>query len=724
MARKVVWGLDIGQGALKAVRAQVAEDRIEILAFDRIEYPPSAVESETDRDSAIRQALATFLGRHEVGKDLIFASTSAHNALVRFIKLPPVDRKNLPNLIRYEAHQQIPFPLDEVIWDYEALDRGFMPGEEIEVGIFAMRKEVIHRYLSNLTLVNLEVEVLQVSPLALYNFVAYEMPPETGATVVLDIGADDTDLVIVSRERVWTRTLPIAGNDLTVAVGRRFEIPFEKAEVLKKKASKSKYMREIYDAMKPALKGLIDEVQRSIGFYKGLHPETRIERLLALGNAFKLPGMGKFLMNNLQYPVVRLGGLQKFAINNAAGLDVYRENAMSFAVALGLAAQGVGKGSVRTNLLPKEIINRRIIRRKKYAAVAATAAVGGFVLMSYLNTAAALAKLGGAVVDQNAIQTLSTDISKREGDWNAARSEVPAIIGRIQAAASAGKRSEWPFILKLVNDVVPTEPNIKQQVRPGLEWRDGQRVDEPYKMFVGRNDIWVYDMEASSTGIQDSWSITLLGETRRTSADANIYLQKRLIEPLAEIPCLLDPRYPQSFAKHVYRLVNEDGVVVGEAVGTSGTLGFSEVIGGEGSPARRTPTRGERAPMLPGSGTGVGGREVRPGAQSVTPAKPKTEGRIFEVPYTRFTVEFIYDPSKKDATLAWQKEKEKAPETRPAGEAVAGEGGAQGSATVVAGAPTSGKEQASEEATGAAPGVRDAQTVPGQSAPGAADAAR
>ena len=128
-----VWGLDIGQGALKAVKGRVVDDRIEVLAFDMIEYSQLGERGEGDRDSTVRQALATFLGRNEIGRDKVFISAGAHSALVRFIKLPPVDRRNVANLVKYEAHQQIPFPLDEVIWDYQAVDRGLLPGEEIEV---------------------------------------------------------------------------------------------------------------------------------------------------------------------------------------------------------------------------------------------------------------------------------------------------------------------------------------------------------------------------------------------------------------------------------------------------------------------------------------------------------------------------------------------------------------------------------------------------------------
>ena len=659
MPKRAAWGLDLGQGGLKAVRTHIVGDRLEVLAFDRLEYGAAAVESETDRDSAVRQALATFLGRNEIGKDIVFASTSAHNALVRFIKLPPVDQKNLPNLIRYEAHQQIPFPLDEVIWDYEAMDRGFMPGEEIEVGIFAMRKEVIHRFLSNLALVNLEVELLQVAPLALYNFVSYEMPPEQGATVVIDVGADDTDLVVVSKERVWTRNLPIAGNDLTTAVGKRFEIPFEKAEVLKRKASKSKYRNEIYEAMKPVLKGLVDEVQRSVGFYKGLHPDTRIEKVLALGNAFKLPGLGKFVMSSLQYPTAKLGGLDNFQVNNAMRLNVYRENPMSFAVALGLAAQACGKGAINTNLLPREIINRRILRSKRYAGLVAAGAFACFVGLSFLNSSSALLMLKGSLKGEDKAQPLQAEITKRSTAYKKASGTVPGIVGGIEKIAnSVGDRSDWPFILRQIAKVIPDEPQLDEQKPPDMDkWKDGQVVDEPELLFPGRNDVWIGEMGITEAGIKGSWTITLTGECRRASFPALTYLEGTVLKKLRAIPCFLDAGWPtgHGWPDHVYKVVDVNGVVIGVAPASgSGSRSSGMAPGGRGAFAPGPAAAGGRGR---GPGPGRSPASMEPTAGKSVPSR-ETEGPTFIVPYTPFIVTFTYDPRKKEEALKLEREPE------------------------------------------------------------------
>jgi len=502
MAQNAVWGLDIGQGSLKAVRARKTGNKIEILAFDYVEYNLTNIDNDAELDAAVRQALTTFLGRYDVAGDEIIVSAPAHSALIRFIKLPPVERKKIKDIVRYEAHQQIPFPLEEVIWDYQTLDRGFVPGEEVEVGIFAMRKEVIHRFLSNLMLVNLESSVLQVAPIAVYNFIMYERPPSAGAVIVIDIGANNTDLLIVSQDRVWTRNLPIAGNDLTNAIGREFNLPFEKAETLKRKAAKSKFQAKIYEAMKPALKGLIDELQRSVGYYKSVNAGQRIDHILVMGSAFKLPGLGRFLLNNLQYEVRKLGAAQNYVIDNALNIDSYRENPLGFGVALGLVTQGLGMGSMTTNLMPEEIIYRRILSRKKPWAFVANGIFLAMVGINYLQAKGLEARYRGHKVPN--VESEVKQIIDETQQYQQLAGSLGGIDGQLNKFITPGKdRTYWLDILDGVFKPVQAEPPIDVGA-------DGKAIPPP---FGERNPIWVRSFTPSRPpGQLGDMDITLLIE--------------------------------------------------------------------------------------------------------------------------------------------------------------------------------------------------------------------
>src|SRR5438094_2639270 len=182
---KGVWGIDIGQCALKAIRLEMIDGKPTATAFDYVEHPKILSQPDADPDLLIREALEKFLSRNQIRYDQVAIGIAGQSGLARFVKLPPVEEKKIAEIVKFEAKQQIPFPLDEVVWDYqkiaggEAVD-GF--ALETEIGLFAMKRDVISRYLGYFNSAKIEVHTVQMSPLALVNFATYELLKKGGPT--------------------------------------------------------------------------------------------------------------------------------------------------------------------------------------------------------------------------------------------------------------------------------------------------------------------------------------------------------------------------------------------------------------------------------------------------------------------------------------------------------------------------------------------------------------
>src|SRR4029079_14702200 len=159
------------------------------------------------------------------------------------------------------------------------------------------------------TVAGIEVDIVQMSPIALYNFICFDQLKGSGSkdsVVVLDIGADNTDLIITDGVRIWQRNVPIGGNHFTRALTKELKLTFAKAEHLKRNATKAQDTRAVFTAMRGVFNDFSSEISRSIGFYSSVNRNARIVRVLGLGNGFKLPGLQKFLQQNLNYDVERL----------------------------------------------------------------------------------------------------------------------------------------------------------------------------------------------------------------------------------------------------------------------------------------------------------------------------------------------------------------------------------------------------------------------------------
>jgi type IV pilus assembly protein PilM len=286
---------------------------------------------------------------------------SGQASFARFIKLPPVEEKKIPEIVRFEAIQQIPFPLDEVEWSYQLFRDEASP--DVEVGIFAMRKELVNQHLAYFTQSGVNVQVVQMNPLAVYNALAYDQRVK-GATMIIDLGAENADLIIAEGEGVWMRSIPIGGNHFTEALTRDFKLRFERAEELKRTTATSPHGRRILQAMRPVFADLVSELQRSIGFYSSTHRDSRITRVIALGGTFKLPGLQKYLQQNLGLEVVKLDGLGTTPPADAKVAAALSENLLSSASAYGLALQALGEAKIGSSLLPAVIRKERMWRRR------------------------------------------------------------------------------------------------------------------------------------------------------------------------------------------------------------------------------------------------------------------------------------------------------------------------------------------------------------------------
>ena len=115
------WGIDIGQFALKALRCTKVDGEIVADDFEYIEYSKILSQPEADRNQLIEEAISTFLERNDTTGDKIAITVPGQDGLTKFFKPPPSDIKKLPSIVEYEAQQQIPFDLTEVVWTYQKM---------------------------------------------------------------------------------------------------------------------------------------------------------------------------------------------------------------------------------------------------------------------------------------------------------------------------------------------------------------------------------------------------------------------------------------------------------------------------------------------------------------------------------------------------------------------------------------------------------------------------
>jgi len=466
MASGSVWGIDLGKSSLKAVQLRKVKEELDIEALEYIEYDTSA--DGTVPPGEPSRALERLVADHpEIKKERVVVALAGHQSFSRFLKLPTLDRRQVDQMVHFEAQQQIPFPIADVVWDYAVIERDYEPGDEIEVGLFAIKREIVYAFLADLKLAGIEPDVLTIAPVALYNFARWDMElPEGKAALLLDIGSDHTDLVLIDSDRYWVRNLALNGHDLTKAIQAKFGIPFAEAEKKKREAATAKDNKKIFQATELVLKDFTGEIHRSIGFYKAQNKGRTIQILKAwlLGDGSKLPNVAPFFQKELGFAVQALRQVNNLNVVESDDIELLKEHVPAFAVAFGLAVQGAGEASSDVNLLPEEMLQQKALEKKKPLAIGAVAAAFGAFALNYFFATSQLEEMDAELKNAR-LHVAKLDANRAQLDALAAEADgLEPGLGKLVAVSD--RRLQALELLNKLSRALPPRNGLTHDLTP------------------------------------------------------------------------------------------------------------------------------------------------------------------------------------------------------------------------------------------------------------------
>ena len=380
---KPIWGLDIAASAIKGVRMRVEEDRVQILDADILSFEgePPATES-LGRDRRIWQALQRFETKYEVSADRVAIGLPGSVFFTRPFNVFLVGDRTESELVRFELEQHIPFGLDAVVWDYEVFEPTDQNVREREGLLFAMKKEVLNNYLLSLSAAHIQPLQIQAAPLALYNFVRYEL--DCGEpTLVADIGAGGTNILAIAGSCYWVRTINAGGETMTTAIRNAFrprDLSFEQAESIKTRIAELSRRAEMVERLMPPLRAFVGEMRNAIKHLSQEHKLT-FKRLVLFGGASRMYGLQRLLADELNIRVVSPAGLGRIQVAAEGKAAYVNDNLTTMATAIGLGLQGIGQAATRVNMVRATLRRQRSETLVRRAAAIALVAVATLVIL-------------------------------------------------------------------------------------------------------------------------------------------------------------------------------------------------------------------------------------------------------------------------------------------------------------------------------------------------------
>ena len=235
-------GLDIGSNQIKVAELRRAGTGVEVIALGVGPTPPEAFENSLIVDAQLLgQAVKNLLKQSGIRTVDCVSSVGGQSAVVvRVIDVPQMGPGELAEMMKYEVERQVPFAANEVIMDYQTIDRpeGYAEGQNMDVLLAVGQQDMIDRHVEMLFAAGLKPKAIDVEPLAAGRALldlGPQLAQQIGHTVaIVNIGAANTDVGIF-RDKLLTfpRTLPLGGDSLTRAIADMLQVDIPTAEQYK-----------------------------------------------------------------------------------------------------------------------------------------------------------------------------------------------------------------------------------------------------------------------------------------------------------------------------------------------------------------------------------------------------------------------------------------------------------------------------------------------------------
>lgn len=337
------FGLNIEDDVLRIVRI---EDK-KIKNYGSVSLPKGTVtDGEIVNKDELFKALDKLIKNTKPKKiktKKVRIALSESKSFLRLISMPAMSEDEINEAIKWEIEANIPISLDQVYYDWQLVGDIFdnnISNGEIKILVLAAAKKVVDKYVEILEEFGLNVIGIESETTAMARSLLSEHSTAKTA-LIINIDKSKTSFIFAIKNiPCFASSVPISEKNIIGAIAKKFNISDKKAKEIEEKDGIGLFFEDdaLFDAIKPVLGGLIDEIKRTIDFYlDGLKYSSSVDKVIVCGKMSKAKGLIPYLSKNLAIEVVE-GDVRNGMLSSIKDIPIIKkDNVIKYVVAIGLA---------------------------------------------------------------------------------------------------------------------------------------------------------------------------------------------------------------------------------------------------------------------------------------------------------------------------------------------------------------------------------------------------
>ncbi|SRR5579862_419639 len=485
-----ILALNLGTQTISLAEFKTGEKGGLVLQGFRITELLADPAAEASRIPQSRIAIQEMMASLNLKSGKVNYAIAGQSVFTRFVKLPPVEESQVEQIITFEAQQNVPFPINEVVWDYQLVE-GPSHDNKLEVVLVAIKADLLDDINASVESSGLATAVVDVAPMALYNSFRYNCSDRTGCSLLIDIGARTTNLIFVDAPKVFTRSIQIGGTTITAAIAKDFNEPFSAAEARKKTSGfvslggsyaepSDPDVARVSKVIRNTMTRLHGEISRSITFYRAQQHGDQPSQVFLCGGSTSLPYMREFFQEKLQLPVEFFTPFSNVSMAGSVPPEELAKSAHFMGELVGLALHSISECPMELNLLPASVIrNQQLAERRPFIVLAGVCGLLCLLgLWLYYDRAAQVEK----AVLENPLKPKVATLTSFQTRLDAVTKEIQGIKQQTAPFQQAVEEREfWVRIIDDLNLRLPKKFIWVTQMEPAMisVGGDGKGVANP-----------------------------------------------------------------------------------------------------------------------------------------------------------------------------------------------------------------------------------------------------